>query len=163
MPNKRGPKGKNILEAKQRLMKQIRANLTTLDARMKNSGKDTDIVGALNHILLLLNDLETISRDMVLYHYSDGIHTSRTGSFEARKYKDYLNRLRKRLTQASLVKPTPIKSLNWHGGLCLEAMEIPLQASAQLQSDLRSIWVSYFQKEIPNVQTTYMLNSLATF
>ncbi len=158
MPQKRGPRDRDLQQARQLLRQQIKKNLASLKQLLKNSGADTDIVGALNHVLLFSGDLAKSDEGVYLYHYSDGIHTSRTGRFDAGHYEDYLRRLNKRLEKSHLVRPVTIDGLSWRGGLCLESMNVPLEDSAFLQSELRSTWLSFLQRETPSLGVEYKLS-----
>jgi len=157
-PNKRGPKGRDIQATRETLRRQLREAIANLDERLQNSGGDTDIIGALNHVLIFAGDQAGTAGPIILHHYSDGIHTSRTGSFKADRYQDYLARLTEQLAAEQLVKPAGIDGLVWHGAVCLENMRVSLQDSAALQSSLRALWSSYLEKEMPSVQPLYLLS-----
>lgn len=156
-PNRRGPNGRNISQSRLLLKKQIQKSLANLNELLENSGGDTDIVGALNHTLLYLGDLPNNADPVTLIHFSDGIHTSRTGNFRLEKYQDYIQRLEQQLTREHLVKPTHVSTISWYGAVCMENMNIPLQESAALQSQLRTNWDAFLRRELDTGHITYLL------
>jgi hypothetical protein len=158
MPGKRGPQNRFLLEGRQQVREQIQKSFENLPSILKKSGGDTDIIGALNHVLLAAGELDGEQGIVVLHHYSDGVQTTNTGSFNPDQYKNYLSRLSSRLKQARLVHPPTVSKIVWEGGLCLEEMSLPLEDTALLQSELRRYWVSFLNREMPNVAIEYQFN-----
>jgi len=167
-PKRRGGKNKKIIKARHNLRMKINQGFNTPPTDLKLMGGQTDITGALNLAILRLGDMNGKSNQIKLHVYSDGFQTPSIGtlyhlkniqSYPKRKTKmvKYLKALEKKLSSVHLAKPPQLNELVWFGAVDADDLNLLSTDLGYLESNLRRLWVSFLEKELPETRIIYKL------
>ena len=143
-------------ETKTQIYKRVESVFKALSEKKTAAkiGKYTDCLGAIDQISLFMEDYkkEELSSPIIVFMFSDGVSTVwPVGSFDAKKYKQYLGKLEKNL-KANKLEKLEVDVFNWYGASCYSSVAFLLTESADFQRELKKIWINFLTPRVKQVR-----------